>query len=63
MIALPQAAEIQVGHLAALEAQGELHLVPFLEEVAGAVDLDLEIVVPDADGVDVELLEPAAQAP
>jgi len=53
------AAKVQVSHLATLETKGELHLVAFLEEVAGAVHLDLEIVVADADRVDVDLLEPA----
>ena len=53
------AAQVQVSHLATLEAKGELHLVAFLEEVAGAVHLDQQIVVADADRVDVDLLEPA----
>ena len=39
--------EIQVGHLAALETQRELDLVAFLEELAGVVDLDHQIVVAD----------------
>lgn len=53
------AAQVQVSHLATLESQGELHLVAFLEEVAGAVHLNLKIVIADADRVDVDLLEPA----
>ena len=50
-----------MGHLAAAELQGELHLVAFLEELAGVVDLDLQIVVADLDRADLQLLElPAA---
>ena len=52
-------AQVEVGHFAALEVQGELHLVAFLEEVPGVVDLDLQIVVADADRVDVQFLQPA----
>jgi hypothetical protein len=42
------ATQFQVGHLAALELQRELNLVPFLEELARVVDLDHQIVIADA---------------
>ena len=54
------ATEVEMGHLTTFEAQGELHLVSFLEEVAGVVHLDQEIVVTDAHGVDIQLLKTAA---
>ena len=51
------AAQVQVRHLTALEAQSELNLVAFLQEVAGAVHLDLKIVIAYANGVDIDLLK------
>jgi hypothetical protein len=56
------AAEFQVGHFAAFELQRELDLVAFLEELAGVVDLDFEIVIADADGAELEFFELAAAA-
>jgi hypothetical protein len=55
-----QSAQIQVRHLATLESKRELHLVSLFQEIAGAVHLDFEIVIPDSNRIDVELLEPAA---
>jgi hypothetical protein len=54
------AAQIKMRHLATLEAKGKLDFVPFLQKVAGTVDFDFEIVVADADRIDVDLLEAAA---
>jgi len=51
-------AQVLVGHFPAFESQCELHLVPLFEEPFGAVDLDFQVVVPDADRIDVELFEP-----
>lgn len=49
-----------MGQFAALEPQGELNLVAFLEEVTGLVDLNFQIVVADADGINIDLLQPTA---
>lgn len=51
------APEIQVRHLAALEAQRELDLVALLEELAGVVDLDLKVVVADLHGLHLDFFE------
>ena len=51
------APQVQVGHLASLELQRELNLVPFLEELAGVIDLDHQIVVADLDGFEFQLFE------
>ena len=51
------ATEVDVGHLTSAELQGELHLVPLFEELAGMVNLDHQIVVADLDGLELQLLE------
>ena len=51
------AAEILVGHFAPLELQRELHLVSLFEKLAGVVDLDLQVVVADLDGLELQFLE------
>jgi len=51
-------AQINVSHFPALETQGELDLIAFLEEVPRAVNLDFQIVIADANRVDVDLLQP-----
>ena len=49
--------KIQVGHLAAFELKRELNLVALLEELAGMIDLDHQIVLADLDGLELQFLE------
>ncbi len=51
------APQVHVGHFAAAELQRELHLVSFLEELAGVVDLDQKIMIANLHGSELELLE------
>jgi len=51
------AAQLQVSHLAAAELQRELHLVPFLQELAGVVDLDHQVVIADLDRLELQFFE------
>lgn len=54
------APEIQVGHFAAFEPQGELHLISVFEEVARPVDLDIQVVLADANRIDIQHFQAAA---
>jgi hypothetical protein len=51
------AAKVDVSHLTPLELKRELHLVALFEELAGVVDLDHQIMLADAHGLELQLLE------
>src|SRR5690606_10828682 len=50
-------AQFLVGHLAPAVLEAELDLVPFLEELAGVVDLDHQVMLIDLGRADLDLLE------
>ena len=56
------APKVYVCQLATPELERELHLVPLFEELAGVVDLDQKIVVPDLHRAQLQLLELARPA-
>ena len=49
--------QIHVGHFAAAELEGELHLVVFLEKIAGVIDLDLKIMIANLHRAQLQFLE------
>lgn len=49
--------QVQVGHFSATELERELHLVSVFQEFTGMINLDLEIVLTDPDGFELQFLE------
>ncbi len=49
--------KVNVRQFAAAELQGELNLVSFFKELAGMIDFDLKIVIPDFDSLHLQFFK------
>ena len=56
------AAQFQVSHFTPLKLERELNLIALFEELARMIDLDHQIMIADADSLQLQFLELAAAA-